>query len=436
MFQSAAVRCACPIAGVVSFALLLCITVELWLYANPDWGIFCYPFYSCDVRTYGYFGIGGQTVTYWTFAVCFIVPAFFLGTSAYLINCNVLFKHPDNKLVSCGAWTTLVTLMLSWIALLAMALSDGFYHQHVHFPAALVGMGLLAMYEVGHAGLYIYTLGSSWSKGQTRYLYIRAGAAVVYLCTPILSVVMVIMWIHHGNHMVAYTNGSGYEWIAVCSLVAHFLPMSVELGLDDTQPLDAYEAPLNFRVDPGRQLVLPNRLASDAMWTTSARPHLQFVVHNATVAGLANLEAAVANPIYESAVREIRLGLKSVFQRAFQWKAGFCNPVEWRPREFNSPPDTICHWVLDAGTDVSDLPRGAVLESIRKGQPLQIHCDGGFVDNVGAASFVVHTYDLTGQIVRLGFMGQYLARARSDFHVEVTALANAINWVSEICGHM
>ena len=132
----------------------------------------------------------------------------------------------------------------------------------------------------------------------------------------------------------------------------------------------------------------------------------------------------------------IRLGLKSVFQRAFQSKAGFCNPVEWRPREFNSPPDTICHWVLDAGTDISDLPRGAVMEALRKGQPLQIHCDGGFVDTVGAAAFVVHSYDLTGQIVRLGFAGKYLARARSAFQAEVTALANAIEWVSEICCNM
>ena len=106
------------------------------------------------------------------------------------------------------------------------------------------------------------------------------------------------------------------------------------------------------------------------------------------------------------------------------------------PREFNSPPDTICYWVLDAGTDLSDLPRDVVMESMRKGQPLQIHCDGGFVDNVGAAAFVVHSYDLTGQIVRLGFMRQYPARARSAFHAEVIALANAICWVSEICGNM
>ena len=91
--------------------------------------------------------------------------------------------------------------------------------------------------------------------------------------------------------------------------------------------------------------------------------------------------------------------------------------MDWRPREFNSPPDVVCNWVLEEGMidyDVIDL--GFVVDALCQGYCLQVHCDGGYRDGRGAASFVVHRVDpATGVMERIGYNGIFRPTARSAF---------------------
>ena len=134
--------------------------------------------------------------------------------------------------------------------------------------------------------------------------------------------------------------------------------------------------------------------------------------------------------LYHGIVQGIRDGLRHAFAYHFELKAGYLNPVEWRPREFNSPPDTICNRVLSRQMDITDLSYEAALAPLRNGCSLQIHCDGGFRGGVGAASFVVHLTEpgRTG-VKRLGYHGVFLPHARSPFHAEIVALHEAVNWI-------
>ena len=145
------------------------------------------------------------------------------------------------------------------------------------------------------------------------------------------------------------------------------------------------------------------------------------------MAGSANIEMAVNTPLYEGEVHRIRQALKDIFSNTFETKAGYLNPVEWRPREYNSPPDTVCNWVLDQRDDLSNLSLDSAIDAVTAGMPLQIHSDGGFRDGVGAAAFVVHAHESrTGTITRIGYSGSFMCSARSAFHAEGSALLAAV----------
>ena len=170
----------------------------------------------------------------------------------------------------------------------------------------------------------------------------------------------------------------------------------------------------------------------DSLWLSGV-PQLEFVVDNTAAAGLANIELSISNPLYESAVHSIRLGLRKVFSDLFRPKGGFLNPVEWRPREFNAPPDTVCNWVLAAGADMTDLDLNLGVDAVVANKSLQIHCDGGYAQSVGAAAFVVHVFDpATGLMDRIGYVGIFMEQARSAFHAEITALDSAQKWVQQL----
>lgn len=107
--------------------------------------------------------------------------------------------------------------------------------------------------------------------------------------------------------------------------------------------------------------------------------------------------------------------------------------MEWRPREFNAPPDTVCNWVLAAGADVTDLDVDHGVDAVTANRSLQIHCDGGYAHEVGAAAFVVHAHDpVSGLMYRIGYVGVFMQQARSAFHAEITALDLAQAWVQRL----
>ena len=127
----------------------------------------------------------------------------------------------------------------------------------------------------------------------------------------------------------------------------------------------------------------------------------------------------------------IRSGLRVLYDSPFEYKGGYLPPVDWRPREFNSPPDVVCNWVLDGKADLDDLDLGPVVQAISQERCFQVHCDGGYKDGVGAASFVVHAIDpASGVVERLGYRGAFLSRARSAFQAELIALETAVQFMN------
>ena len=65
---------------------------------------------------------------------------------------------------------------------------------------------------------------------------------------------------------------------------------------------------------------------------------------------------------------------------------------------------------------------------IQERRPIQIHCDGGYASNEGAAAFVVHVHrPLDGDVVRIGYRVVFLQNCSSSFQAELTALEMAIS---------
>ena len=177
-------------------------------------------------------------------------------------------------------------------------------------------------------------------------------------------------------------------------------------------------------------LELPRLLSRDGFWLRGVTPQLEFVVDNETLAGLANLELKSDCVLYDHLVQHIQEGLGDLLTHYFVPKASFLNPVEWRPREFNTPPDTVCNWVLSRKADLLDLRRNDVTDKAMAGWSLQVHCDGGYRGGAGAAAFVVHSYSPAGGgVERVGYYGAYLPSARSAFQAEIFALDNAVAWI-------
>lgn len=70
------------------------------------------------------------------------------------------------------------------------------------------------------------------------------------------------------------------------------------------------------------------------------------------------------------------------------------------------------------------------IQAMRSRHCLQIHCDGGFSDNIGAAACVVHIVDpVVGELTRAGYCGVCMAYCASAFHAELTAIEHGVNFV-------
>ena len=61
-------------------------------------------------------------------------------------------------------------------------------------------------------------------------------------------------------------------------------------------------------------------LNRDPWWPYDGPPHLEFVVDNATVGALANVEVQVSNPLYSQIVSSIWEGLRRTFTNGFDPK--------------------------------------------------------------------------------------------------------------------
>ena len=85
---------------------------------------------------------------------------------------------------------------------------------------------------------------------------------------------------------------------------------------------------------------------------------------------------------------------------------------------------------------MSESPFHKVREALRNGHSLQIHCDGGFREGIGAAAFVPHIVEPSlaseNALTRAGYVGIYLDVCHSAFHAEIVALDAAITFVLEL----
>ena len=140
------------------------------------------------------------------------------------------------------------------------------------------------------------------------------------------------------------------------------------------------------------QMPMPKQLNRDTLWTKGLpRPQLEFVVDNQAVAEIANGTGRITNDRYKAPLSRIQTRLRELYSRRFEYKAGFLDPVDWRPREFNSAADHAANCVIVSGTDIDTTDQQIVRACLDKGIAMQIFYDGEFVSASGrsSAAFVV-----------------------------------------------
>eukprot|EP00973_Karenia_brevis_P040678 5628830-Karenia_brevis.AAC.1 len=161
---------------------------------------------------------------------------------------------------------------------------------------------------------------------------------------------------------------------------------------------------------------------------------VEFVVDNQTVAGLANATLAAKNPFYQPCVRRIRGRLAKLYMKHCQYKAGFYDPVDWRPREWNIGADYLANCALQAQTDGGTLTTEVVRQCLQEKRALQFFTDGGFTNQGGAyaVQLVEQVYE-NGQATRqmLGHWYGFVEHAQSAFQMELLALDKSVELLWE-----
>ena len=76
------------------------------------------------------------------------------------------------------------------------------------------------------------------------------------------------------------------------------------------------------------------------------RIQLEFVVDNETLAHVSNGVCSVTNEYYRPPLDRIRTRLRFLYQSSFEYKAQFLDPIDWRPREFNTAADQVANNVI------------------------------------------------------------------------------------------
>ena len=192
-------------------------------------------------------------------------------------------------------------------------------------------------------------------------------------------------------------------------------------------------------------------LARDEIWSMHCIClQVEFIVDNKTVGSIANGISKITNPHYQAPLDRIRGRLLQLFRDTFEYKACFLDPVDWRPREFNTAADHVANCVLADKADIDTLGNQACQSISSEVVGLQIFCDGGWASGCRAAAFVVtcvqplkdcenqnrahdQLCDLERVKVRtdiLGARGLFIIDCKSAFHAETTALDIATEWLA------
>lgn len=184
-------------------------------------------------------------------------------------------------------------------------------------------------------------------------------------------------------------------------------------------------------------ILLPRSLKRDELWNMSNTSiELEFVVDNQLVAGLTNLEVTRTHCFYLPIVRRVRQRIVGLLKRTFDYKAGILQPVDWRPREFNSAADLVADHVLANKYDVQKITVQDIGGSLREYEALQFFCDGGFDGSrYGSMAFVLVGFkkiDSCWKRCILGYQGVLVEGARSAFQCELGALDLATEAASRL----
>ena len=134
-------------------------------------------------------------------------------------------------------------------------------------------------------------------------------------------------------------------------------------------------------------------------------------------------------------IERIRRNLRTSYKKAFEYKGGFLNPVEWRGREFNEAADLVADHVIASKSDVSTFNKEDLRGCWASGCGIQIYTDGGFCDGIGSIAVVVIQVRWDAEQVHrkiLGVRGKYVATATSSFQMELAALEMATEAIEEV----
>ena len=173
------------------------------------------------------------------------------------------------------------------------------------------------------------------------------------------------------------------------------------------------------------------------------------IVDNKTVTNISNGVAQVTNEHYKAPFHRIRQRLYDLYRDSFGYKAGFLDPIDWSPREYNTAADHVANCVLAHSSDIDTLGDEVRQQICHSTVGIQIFCDGGYVGGRGASAFVVCIVK-PREIARadsddpctlrqagfetklLGARGILIERATSSFQAEALALDAAVEWVAKL----
>ena len=136
---------------------------------------------------------------------------------------------------------------------------------------------------------------------------------------------------------------------------------------------------------------------------------------------VANGTAKISNELYRAPLNRIRLCLRELSQHSFDQKAGYLDPVDWRPREYNKAADHVANCGLAERRIVDTIDQRSMFQHLTDAIGLQVFCDGGFAGSAGAAAMVLYAI-FPNRRSLLGATVIYVEQARCSFHMEVTAL--------------
>ena len=182
-------------------------------------------------------------------------------------------------------------------------------------------------------------------------------------------------------------------------------------------------------------LPLPEPLGRDALFIShsSDRCQVEFCVDNLTVAGLANGTMAITNAKYEQRVHNIWRNLTNLFLHHVDYKANRLDPVDWRPREWNTGADYLVKFAIATSSSGSTLDRNMIKTFAGQAAALQLYSDGGFVKGKGGAygvQLIGHTRDDEhSERVLVGYLYHFEPEATSAFDMELRGLDTAVGMI-------